>query len=409
MTTQAPAVNAGISIVEATPAEPRPILSDDMLARFERRAPEYDRENRFCTEDFEELRDAGYLTMALPAELGGCGYTLAQVCREQRRLAYHAPATALAVNMHVYWTGVAADLRRAGDASMEWVLSEAANGAVFAAGHAESGNDIPLLLSTTRAERVEGGYRFSGQKSFGSLTPVWSYLGLHAMDTSNPAAPMIVHAFMPRAGDGYRIKETWDVMGMRATHSDDTILDGAFVADRHIVRVLPAGAAGMDAFVLAIFAWALLGFGNVYCGMARRALDLTVETVKKKTSLGVTRSMAYHPGVQHGIAEMVLELEGIGPHLDQVAQQWSDGVDHGSAWVIRIVAAKYHAVESAWRVVDRALDLAGGFGIFRKGPFEQLFRDARLGRIHPANAMLSHELCAKLTLGIDPDEQPRWG
>jgi alkylation response protein AidB-like acyl-CoA dehydrogenase len=52
---------------------------------------------------------------------------------------------------------------------------------------------------------------------------------------------------------------------------------------------------------------------------------------------------------------------------------------------------------------------AGGFGIFRKGPFEQLFRDARLGRIHPANSMLTHELCAKLTLGIDPDEQPRWG
>jgi alkylation response protein AidB-like acyl-CoA dehydrogenase len=198
-------------------------------------------------------------------------------------------------------------------------------------------------------------------------------------------------------------------MGMRATRKGDTILDGVFVADRYIVRVLPSGAAGMDAFVLAVFTWALLGFGNVYCGMAGRALDPTVETVKKKTSLGVTRSMAYHPGVQQGIAEMVLELEGIGPHLDQVAQHWSDGVDHGTGWVIRIVAAKYHAVESTWRVVDRALDLAGGFGIFRNGPFEQLCRDARLGRIHPANSMLSHELCAKLTLGIDPDEQPRWG
>lgn len=62
-------------------------------------------------------------------------------------------------------------------------------------------------------------------------------------------------------------------------------------------------------------------------------------------------------------------------------------------------------VEGAGKAVDRALDIAGGFGIFRKGPLEQLFRDARLGRIHPANAMLTHELCAKLTLGISPDEQ----
>jgi alkylation response protein AidB-like acyl-CoA dehydrogenase len=66
-------------------------------------------------------------------------------------------------------------------------------------------------------------------------------------------------------------------------------------------------------------------------------------------------------------------------------------------------------VESSWRVIDMALDLAGGFGIFKIAPFERLFRDARLGRIHPANGMLTHELIAKLTLGIDPDEQPRWG
>jgi alkylation response protein AidB-like acyl-CoA dehydrogenase len=409
MQTAAEAAMAGVASAEAATGSTRPILTDEMLARFQRRSAEYDRENRFCTEDFEELRDAGYLTMAVPAEAGGRGYTLAEVCRQQRRLAYHAPATALAVNMHVYWTGVAADLWRAGDESLGWLLSEAANGAVFAAGHAESGNDIPLLLSTTRAERVEGGYRFTGHKSFGSLTPVWTYLGLHGMDISDPEHPVIVHAFMPRGSEGYSIRESWDVLGMRATRSDDTILDDAFVPDRYIVRVLPAGAAGMDAFVLSIFAWALLGFGNVYYGMAQRALDLTVETVKKKSSLGVTRSMAYHPGVQQGIAEMVIELEGIGPHLEQVARDWSDGVDHGAAWVIRIVSAKYHAVESSWRIVDKALDLAGGFGIFRKGPFEQLFRDARLGRIHPANGMLTHELCAKLTLGIDPDEQPRWG
>ena len=53
----------------------------------------------------------------MPTELGGHGRTLAEVVREQRRLAYHAAPTALAVNMHLYWTGVAADLWRAGDRS----------------------------------------------------------------------------------------------------------------------------------------------------------------------------------------------------------------------------------------------------------------------------------------------------
>jgi alkylation response protein AidB-like acyl-CoA dehydrogenase len=136
------------------------VLSDDILARCAERAPIYDRENRFFTEDFEELRQAGYLRMNVPEELGGMGMSLAEVCQEQRRLAYHAAPTALAVNMHLYWTGVAADLWRAGDKSLEWLLRGAVAGEVFAAGHAETGNDLPALYSTTKAERVDGGYRY---------------------------------------------------------------------------------------------------------------------------------------------------------------------------------------------------------------------------------------------------------
>ncbi len=385
------------------------VLTDEMLARFASRSGRYDRENSFFTEDFDELRTAGYLRLAVPTDLGGPGFTLADVVRAQRRLGFHAPATALAINMHIYWTGVAADLWRAGDTSMQWLLEEATRGAVFAAGHAESGNDIPVLLSTTKAERVEGGYRFTGRKSFGSLTPVWTYLGLHGMDTSDPAHPKIVHAFMPRETEGYRVEETWDVLGMRATRSDDTILDGVFVADRHVVRVVPAGAAGIDHFVLALFAWALLGFGNIYYGLARRAYEMTLQAVKSKGALALTRSMAYHPEVQHTVAEMTLTLDTIEPHLERVAADWSAGVNHGAAWPKEIFSAKYHAVENSWKVVDLALEAAGGFGIFRRSGLDPIFRDARLGRIHPANSMLTHEIVAKTVLGINPDEMPRWG
>src|SRR5687768_8958112 len=90
------------------------ILSDEIIERCGERAAQYDRENRFFFEDFEELKQAGYLRMAVPVELGGAGLSLAEVCREQRRLAYRAPATALATNMHLYWIGIAADLYRAG-------------------------------------------------------------------------------------------------------------------------------------------------------------------------------------------------------------------------------------------------------------------------------------------------------
>jgi alkylation response protein AidB-like acyl-CoA dehydrogenase len=385
------------------------VLTEEMLARFAERAAIYDRENRFFEEDFEELRKAKYLLLPVPAEFGGAGMTLAEVCREQRRLAYYAPATALAVNMHLYWVGIAADLRRSGDASLEWILREAAAGEIFAAGHAESGNDVPVLLSTSKAERVEGGYKFTGRKHFGSLTPVWTRFGLHGMDTSDPTQTKIVHAFMPRDTVGYTIKETWDVLGMRATRSDDTVLENAFIPDRYVARIVPAGESGIDPFVLGALAWALMGFGNIYYGLAKRALDLSVTSAKSKTSLALTRSMAYHPEVQHAIAEMAIELESIGPHLEAVAEDWSNGVDHGAHWPSKIFAAKYRAVEGSWRVVDLGLDVTGGNGIFRSAGYERLVRDARLGRIHPANAFLTHEVVAKTALGISLDEQPRWG
>jgi alkylation response protein AidB-like acyl-CoA dehydrogenase len=391
------------------PPSAKSVLTEDMLARFAGRAAIYDRENRFFEEDFEELQKAKYLLLPLSAEFGGAGMTLAEVCREQRRLAYYAPATALAVNMHLYWVGIAADLWRSGDASLEWILREAAAGEIFAAGHAESGNDVPVLLSTSKAERVEGGYKFTGRKHFGSLTPVWTRFGLHGMDTSDPTQPKIVHAFMPRDTMGYAIHGTWDVLGMRATRSDDTVLENAFIPDRYVARIVPAGGAGIDPFVLGVLAWALLGFGNIYYGLAKRALDQSIAAAKIKTSLALTRSMAYHPEIQHAIAEMAIELESIGPHLETVAEDWSNGVDHYAHWPSKIFAAKYRAVEGSWRVVDLGLDVMGGNGIFRSAGYERLVRDARLGRIHPANSFLTHEVVAKTALGISLDEQPRWG
>jgi alkylation response protein AidB-like acyl-CoA dehydrogenase len=384
------------------------VLTRDLLEKCRERAPQYDRDNRFFQEDFDDLKAAGYLLMAVPREFGGLGYTLVEAARETRRLAQYAPATALGLNMHNYWVGDAADAWRSGDTSLEWILRDAAAGEVFAAGHAEHGNDIPGLLSTTKAERVDGGYRFTGRKAFGSLTPVWTRLGLHGMDTSDPAQPKVVHAFMPRDTKGYTIKDTWDVLGMRATRSDDTVLDGAFVPDRYIARIVSPGAAGVDNFIIGFFTWGLTGFANVYYGLALRMRDVLVEQLRTKTSIALTRPMIYHPEVQHGIAEMTMDLEVMGPHVEAIASDWSEG-RVGPDWFMRLVAMKHRTVEAAFRVADRALDLSGGFGMFRKSELERLFRDCRAGRFHPANPLLTHELVGKIALGISPDEQPRWG
>jgi alkylation response protein AidB-like acyl-CoA dehydrogenase len=377
------------------------VLSDDVVERCGSRAAAYDRDNRFFAEDFEELRDAGYLTMAVPTELGGRGLDLAQVCAEERRLAARAPATALATNMHIYWTGVAADLMRNGDDSARWILEEAAAGEVFAAGHGEAGNDLPLLMGVAQAERADGGYRFTGHKIFGSLTPVWTRLGIHAIDASDVEHPMIVHAFLPRDAAGWSMVETWDTIGMRATRSDDTLLDGAFVPDRYIARVVPAGFAGADLFVLAIFAWAECTFGSIYLGLADRAIDLAVGSATSRVSVALEgRTMAWNPMVQSIVADMVIDRDRASALVERTAADWSGGVDHGGLWPSKLVTAKYAAAQASKAVVDGALDVVGGSGLFARNELERLLRDVRSAGIHPANNALVHELVGKTHLGL---------
>ena len=83
--------------------------------------------------------------------------------------------------------------------------------------------------------------------------------------------------------------------------------------------------------------------------------------------------MAYHPEVQHAIAAMMIELEGRLPHVDRIAETGRTGVDHGGAWPMKLVAAKHHCVESAKRVVDLAMEVSGGTGMFKTNELERLY------------------------------------
>lgn len=381
--------------------------ADEVLEEFRARARRADVDNEYLHDDLAVLRDLGYLAAAVPVEFGGWGLRLDEFAVLQRRLATYAPATALSMTMHTYWIGIAAELERFGDTSCRWLFDEAVAGRVVAAGHAEAGNDAPVVMSTTLAARVECGYRFTGHKMFGSNGPVWSLLGVHGIDVSDPTAPVIVHGFVDREADGVTIVPRWDTLGMRPTQSWDTLLDEVFVPDARIARIVPAGTDA-DLFLFAMNMWALPIMANVYLGIAERALELAIESATTKSSVAIPRgTYAHNPMVQHQIAEMYLELDPARALVDRLVSDWVHGFDHGAMWGPKIVSAKWRAVEAAKRVVDLALDVAGGAAMARGHELERLYRDVRAGGFHPANDALTHEMVAKTILGIDP-AGPRW-
>jgi hypothetical protein len=92
------------------PATDREVLTPSTLNGFRERAAEADRNNTYFHEDLAVLTDLGYLGAAVPRTHGGLGLGLRQLVAEQRRLARHAPATALGMCMHHYWVGIANEL-----------------------------------------------------------------------------------------------------------------------------------------------------------------------------------------------------------------------------------------------------------------------------------------------------------
>lgn len=382
-------------------------LPGDMLERFRSRAGDLDRTNAYFHEDLAELRSVGYLAAAVPARHGGWGLDLAQLAASQRRLARHAPATALAMTMHSYWIGIAAELERFGDTSLHWIFDAAVAGEVFAAGHAETGNDLPVVMSTCRATRVEGGYRLTGRKQFGSNGPAWAWLGAHAIDTESPDGPHIVHAFVERNSEGVTVVETWDTLGMRPTQSHDTVLDDVFVPDARVGRVVPA-LDESDWFLVAMAIWPLSLMAATYLGIADRALELAVASARRKTSVAIERgAYAYNPFVQHQIAEMYLDLDAASATVGRFVDDWVAEVDHGDSWGPMTYSVKWRAVEAAKRVVDVALDVVGGAGMFAGNELERLYRDVRCGGFHPGNDALTHEMIGKAVLGVLA-EPSRW-
>jgi len=380
---------------------PEDVLPDPLLEKIRGRAADYDRNNGFFHEDLRDLADAGYLKLFVPADDGGLGLGLAAAAQCQRRLATAAPATALAINMHLVWTGVAHVLKARGDNSLDFVLEEAAQGEVFAFGNSEAGNDSVLFDSRTVAAPLPGGgYSFTGTKIFTSLSPAWTRLGIFGKDAAaRDGAGELVHGFITRQAEGYRILDDWDTLGMRASQSATTVLEGVEVPADRIFRKLPVGP-NADPLIFAIFACFETLLAAVYTGLGERALTLGVENAKRRTSFKNSgRSYAQDPDIRWKVADAAMAMDNLYPQLASVAEDVDALAEHGPQWFPKLVGLKVNATETARRVVDLAIRVSGGSSYFRGSELERLYRDMLARMFHPSDDESAHNTVANAWLG----------
>ncbi|WP_193596619.1 acyl-CoA dehydrogenase family protein [Microbacterium sp. YJN-G] len=378
--------------------DPAAHLPDELLERIRERAAVHDRENTFPQQDLDELREAGYLSILVPAELGGAGLGLEQAALLQQRLATASPATALAINMHLVWTGVAKVFSDRGVPGLEFVQHGAVAGDVFAFGISEGGNDLVLFGSDTdAAPQPDGGYAFTGTKIFTSLAPVWTKLGLHGLDTTSDDAPKLVFAFVDRT-DAVATSDDWDTLGMRATQSRTTRLNGAIAPAGQVVRRIDPGP-NPDPIVFGIFSVFEILLASVYTGIARRALDLAVAAAQARRSKKSGTTYSQDPDIRWRVADMGLAYDALPPQIAALARDVDERADHGARWFTLLSGVKHRAVVMAKQLADEAMLVAGGSSYFSSNELSRLYRDALAGMFHPSDPESAHSTAATFWLG----------
>lgn len=374
-------------------------LSDDLLARIHERATVHDQENTFPTDDLADLREAGYLAAFVPKEYGGAGLSLVEIAAEQTRLAKAAPGTALGINMHQIIVGLGRHLVRNGNDRGELILRDAVAGELFGFGISEPGNDLVLFGSITKATPDgEGGYSFEGTKVFTSLAPVWTRLLTFGRDDSGEDGPHSVFGIMHREDGGFTIKDDWDTLGMRATQSNTTILEGAHVpADRILTRCEPGPSK--DPVVFGIFSNFEILLGATYQGVGERAVEVAAEHVKTRTSVKNQTVYSNDPDIRWRIAEAALAMNAVGPQIRELARDIDAGVDRGPIWMPQLSAAKNASAEATLRAVEQAIRACGGSSYYNRHELSRLYRDALAGLFQPSDQESLHGAWANVVLG----------
>jgi alkylation response protein AidB-like acyl-CoA dehydrogenase len=150
-----------------------------------------------------------------------------------------------------------------------------------------------------------------------------------------------------------------------------------------------------DIFTVAIFQNFLLLVSAVYAGIADRALDLAVMATKdKKSSIDSERTAALDPDIRWQLADAAIMVDALTPQLDTYATWVEQERPTSPKWFRLLSGVKHSSVETARKVVDQAMRVAGGGAYRTSHELSRLQRDVLAGVYHPSDTEAVHKTVA---------------
>jgi alkylation response protein AidB-like acyl-CoA dehydrogenase len=363
----------------------------DLGATIEPFAAAHDRDGTFVTEAFTILKDAGYLALGVPTELGGHGASIRQVAMAQRQLARSCASTALASAMHQHVTLFTAWRHRRGLPGAEATLRRVADDGIVLV--STGGADFTHPRGTAVA--VDGGFRVSGRKVFASQVEVGDVFSTMFVYDDPAEGRKVLNMAVPVRADGVTILDNWDTLGMRGTGSQDVIIEDVFVPEDKVLARRPYGVIDPPLQVIVSIAFGVIN--AVYLGVAEAARDAAVAQV-------AGTAKAEDPGVQRQIGVMDTRLRVMSWALDGALRTIGDDPAPSHDNVAAMMAAKREIANGGIEVCDIAMEVAGGGAYFKSSVIERAYRDIRGVKFHPLSPEQTLTHAGRLALGLPADQ-----
>ncbi len=341
----------------------------ETVSRFRReriapRAAEIDEAGEFPQQLFEELAELGIFGLRYPESLGGSDVDLVSYCLAIAEVAQGSLSLGVIAAMqslmgthflHIWGN----------DAIHEGLLRPAIQGKKIGAiciTEPEAGSDLSAIA--TMAEKVEGGYRLNGQKTWITLAPVADFFTVFARcGRGEPLTIFLVEKKFPGLIVGRAIQK----MGCRASLTSEVFFENCFVPDDHRLGEEGEGESGLRK----ILAETRIITGALAIGVARAALEEAVQYAGQREQFG--RPINRFQAIQMKLAEMGTDLEAA-THLVRFAA-WLR--DDGEPYHREAAMAKLFATEAAVSICDKATRVLGSYGYAMDFAAQRYFRDIR--------------------------------
>lgn len=347
---------------------------EELEDKFKSKSADIDENSIFPKENVEDLLKLGYASLTLPESYGGKGFSVYDMVLSQEILASFDANTALSVGWSLGVVGELYQKKLWTQERLDFFATEVLNGALInrSVSEAQTGSPTRGGRPGTTAIKKGDSWVLNGRKIFTTASPVLSYFLTSAWIEEEERIGFFL---IPRDTEGLSIEETWDVVSMRGTSSNDLVLSNVTVHKSNLVE-LPEFASGGK-----INGW-LLHIPATYLGIAQAARDYAVHFANTHSPNSLNGSIAQLPNVQQLLGEIDLELTKARLVIYGVASAY-DNESTKELLTNEVSVAKHIVTNSAITIVDKAMRLVGAKSLQRTNPLQRYYRDVRAGLHNP--------------------------